>query len=159
MKSFLNEKKKQDLQRPSKLPRIKDGSVAEKCDSAASHSAKRPDVPEVPPPDSDCSTPGGVSDGEQSDDAGAGDVSSEPGDADLFAGKFAIKDVDQNLGRVHSADRFGSLPRSVSKHLDQFEQQVLQSIPNNVSETLWWQSALLIFSCYIICPLTNATEE
>ena len=137
LKSFLNEKSKQDINRPCKLPRIKDGNVADRSESRASHSAKPSDPPpEVPPPDSDASSPGCFSEGEASEDMEAADGSSEPGDHDLFAGKFAINDHEEGLGHMPGAHRMASLPRNVSKHLDQFEDQVLESIPKDISEPL-----------------------
>ena len=126
LKSMLNDKpiEEEESHKPKRV-RTKDarGTASESTrGGTASH-------PEVPAPDSDLSSPGGQSEMEESAQA-----SSEDNDDDLFGGKFAIKDKDADHGGRARGDRFGALPRKVAKILDNFEEEVLNSLPKDLSE-------------------------
>ena len=64
-----------------------------------------------------------------------GGPSSDMEDEDLFKGVFAIKDKERGETTL-PVDRFTGLPSRIKKELQNFEPQVLQSIPETLSECL-----------------------
>ena len=80
------------------------------------------DEPESPPM---------VSDFEEEDGASSADL-----DEDIFQGAFAVKDrADPGSGSSAKKDRFDNLPAKAAKILENFEPEVLHSIPEAVSES------------------------
>ena len=61
--------------------------------------------------------------------------SSDMEDDDIFKGVFAIKDKDRTA-YAEPLDRFASLPSRIKKELQNFQQEVLDSIPQCISECL-----------------------
>ena len=130
LKNKLNERPQQEDEKPSKMPRTRDGK-ATASDSTRSITNEPPDVPA---PDPEWSSPA-----PESEDEGSGaddqlEASSDDEDQDVFGGKYAIKDKDVVSTSGCRDDRFGNLPRNAAKYLDNFEEDVLNSIPNDVSE-------------------------
>ena len=76
--------------------------------------------------------------------------SSEDLDDDIFKGKFAIKDRDEATHAV-DGDRFARLPAKLKKELQNFEQEVLQSIPHGLNEFLVFTSLLVLSSTCHAC--------
>ena len=90
----------------------------------------------MPPPDPEWSSPAAESEEEGSDNEDKEEASSEDEDRDLFGGKYAIKDKEADNAAGRRDDRFAGLPRNAAKYLENFEEDVLKSIPKDVSEQL-----------------------
>ena len=72
--------------------------------------------------------------GTDNEDEELADSSSDM-DQDIFKGKFAIKDKDHPSHGTH-ADRFSRLPSKLKKEIQNFEPEVLLSIPGGLNESL-----------------------
>ena len=127
LKDKLSDKPKEEERRPSKLPRIKDrnppgSESAKSCAPAFEDDLAR---------GSDFSSPGGFSDADMSEEPDKQE-SSDMDDRDVFGGVFAIKDKEDTKGGEQ--DRFSSLPRSASKYVEHFEDEVLKTVPSDLTE-------------------------
>ena len=74
----------------------------------------------------------GSSDGEDDNDCGSQDSDDDQDeDADVFRDRWAIRKHDQDR-----TNRLASLPPKMSRHLTKFDSDVVESIPNDISECL-----------------------
>ena len=76
-----------------------------------------------------------ASDLELSEPDDAQGQSSDDMDQDLFTGQFAIKDKDGGL-QIEDGNRFSILPAKIKREIQNFEPDVLDSIPRGISESL-----------------------
>ena len=87
----------------------------------------------MPYPEESSPEPGGSDNGGSEDDADMDAPTSDDMDQDLFNGPFAIKDKPRAAGDA-CAGRFRRLATKVKKELGNFEEEVLATIPHNLSE-------------------------
>ena len=132
LKNKLNERQQQDDEKPLKFSRSREArATASDATRCITNGAM-----EVPPPEAEWSSPAQDSEEENSDCEDKEEASSDDEDKDIFGGKFAIRDKDVDAASARRDDRFGALPRNAAKYLDNFEEDVLKSIPKDLSERL-----------------------
>ena len=81
---------------------------------------------------------------------------SEDEDQDIFRDRWAVRRHGKQEGGT-KAERLTSLPKKLAKHLQNFESEVLESIPDDINECLGLRTCsshelcLAVFPCWPCC--------